>query len=144
MVSAGIEHLAANNLLSANPKLASQWHPTLNSKLTAKDVTLRSRKEVWWLCPKGHEWRAIITRRSYGSGCPYCTGQAICDDNCLATLNLLPRMASSLRVMLPCTPERMSGGYAQKGMCGRLVLTAEVGGSAALTVPDTLYAMTIV
>ena len=87
MVSARIEHLAANNLLSANPKLASQWHPTLNGKLTAKDVTLHSRKKVWWLCPKGHEWRAIITRRGDGTGCPYCSGQAVCDDNCLARLN---------------------------------------------------------
>lgn len=76
-----------NCLANLNPKLASQWHPTKNGELTPKDVTLHSSKKVWWVCPKGHDWKASIDRRSRGVGCPYCSGQAVCDDNCLATLN---------------------------------------------------------
>jgi len=92
MVRVRINHLTANDLLSVNPNLASQWHPTKNGQLTPSDVTPHSKKKVWWVCPKGHVWEASINRRSYGSDCPYCTGHAICDDNCLATLN--PSLAS--------------------------------------------------
>ncbi len=56
------------------PKLAEEWHPTKNGELTPKQVTLGSNKKVWWLCAKGHEWQAVISQRSYGAGCPYCSG----------------------------------------------------------------------
>ena len=29
---------------------------------------------MWWRCDKGHEWYALISTRSYGSKCPYCSG----------------------------------------------------------------------
>ena len=33
-----------------------------------------SNKNVWWLCPKGHEWQTRIENRTLGDGCPYCAG----------------------------------------------------------------------
>ena len=79
--------LAYHNLLSTYPALAKEWHPVRNGKLTPRDVAPRSNKKVWWICDKGHEWKAIIANRSSGKGCPYCAGQAVCDDNCLQTIN---------------------------------------------------------
>jgi len=75
------------NLQVAYPDLAKEWHPTKNVGLTPRDVTPRSGKKVWWICGKGHEWEATISHRSQGSGCPYCSGNRVCDDNCLETIN---------------------------------------------------------
>ena len=59
-------------LLSKNPKLAQEWHPTKNNFLTPNQVFPHSTTKVWWLCSKGHEWKASIHNRSHGSGCPFC------------------------------------------------------------------------
>ena len=72
--------------------LATQWHPTKNGSLTPRDVTPRSNKKVWWLCKKGHEWEVTVNNRSQGSGCPYCSGHATNEKNCLSTVN--PALAS--------------------------------------------------
>ena len=76
-----------NCLMSVNPSLAAEWNQPKNEPLTPKDVTSGSKRKVWWTCNKGHEWIATICNRSLGTGCPYCTGKAVCDDNCLKTLN---------------------------------------------------------
>jgi hypothetical protein len=46
-------------------RLAKQWHPTKNGKLTPSDVGAGSTKKVWWKCNKGddHEWVASIVNR---------------------------------------------------------------------------------
>ena len=76
-----------NNLQLFKPKLAKEWHPTKNGKLTPKDVTPYSAKKVWWRCSKGHEWQAAVYNRSRERGCPYCRGFKVCRDNCLKTVN---------------------------------------------------------
>ena len=76
-----------HNLQIYNPSLAKEWHPTKNGSLTPRDVREGSGKKVWWLCVKGHEWPAIVFKRSNGNGCPYCAGQKVNDENCLQTVN---------------------------------------------------------
>ena len=44
------------------------------------DVTPGSNKKVWWQCPKGHEWQAVIHNRVKGQGCPYCSGKRLIKD----------------------------------------------------------------
>lgn len=61
-----------NDLATANPSLAAEWHPTKNGNLTPDKVTKYSGKEVWWLGKCGHEWRAMISNRTHGTGCPVC------------------------------------------------------------------------
>ncbi|UOE75846.1 zinc-ribbon domain-containing protein [Parageobacillus thermoglucosidasius] len=61
-----------NCLLNVNPNLAKQWHPIKNEALTPRDVKPNSGKKVWWLCPEGHEWEAVIQSRNKGNNCPYC------------------------------------------------------------------------
>jgi len=82
----------ANILTVAYPKLTKEWHPTKNEN-APKYYTFGSHKRVWWLCKKDHEWETTINNRtSHKLGCPYCSGQAVCDDNSLLTL--FPQVAS--------------------------------------------------
>ncbi len=61
-----------NDLQTVNPNLANEWNYEKNNGLTPMDVLPNSGKKVWWKCTKGHEWQAIISNRSKGSGCPIC------------------------------------------------------------------------
>jgi hypothetical protein len=76
-----------NNLAVLNPSLAKEWHPTKNKNLTPFDFTLGSKTKVWWMCKKGHKWKADIGGRNRGRGCPYCSGNIVGEDNNLAVLN---------------------------------------------------------
>jgi uncharacterized protein YndB with AHSA1/START domain len=74
-----------NSLAETHPELAKQWHPFMNTVLTT-EVTAGSNKKVWWKCNEGpdHEWEASISSRSYGRGCPVCTGRKVVKSNCLS------------------------------------------------------------
>lgn len=63
-----------NDLASQDPKVAAQWHPTLNGNLTPEMVTPGSAKRVWWICEEGHVWKAVIYSRAgkQKCGCPVC------------------------------------------------------------------------
>jgi hypothetical protein len=73
-------------LVSENPRLLAEWHPTRNRNITPYDATQGSGKKVWWKCEKGHEWEATVYNRSNGTGCPFCSGKRACIDNSLQTL----------------------------------------------------------
>jgi len=66
----------SNCLATKNPKLAKEWHQTLNGDLTPYDVTCGSHEDVWWQCkdnPK-HAWKAETNNRhGRGDGCPECS-----------------------------------------------------------------------
>jgi len=67
-----------NDLTTASPDTAKQWHPTRNGDLTPDRVTAGSGKKVWWRCELGHEWEATISSRtSGGNGCPVHAGQRL-------------------------------------------------------------------
>jgi hypothetical protein len=61
-----------NDLETLNPDLAQEWH-SLKNKLNPDSVKSGSEKLVWWLCKKGHEWKAPVSKRNKGAGCPYCS-----------------------------------------------------------------------
>lgn len=77
-----------NSLTKQFPALAAEWDDEKNAPLTPQDVTPGSHKLIWWLCPKGHSWRAaVFSRTVLGTGCPVCTGrQALAGENDLTTL----------------------------------------------------------
>jgi hypothetical protein len=62
-----------NDLATANPRLAAQWHPVKNKILSPQDVTQWSNRKVWWICPRYHEWETTINNRSQGNGCSKCS-----------------------------------------------------------------------
>jgi hypothetical protein len=77
-----------NDLATANPTLAAEWHPRKNGTITPQDVTAGSRKSVWWICALSHEWEAAVSSRSKGSGCSICDGKRVqIGFNDLMTLN---------------------------------------------------------
>ncbi len=56
-----------NDLQTTHPELAAEtdgWDP--------KTVTAGSNKKVSWKCANGHQWFALVTSRSFGTGCPSC------------------------------------------------------------------------
>jgi len=81
-----------NNLATGSPALAAQWHPTRNGPLQPTDVTVASSRQVHWFCGRGHAWRAAISNRSRGVGCPYCAGKLPTATNNLAVQN--PELAA--------------------------------------------------
>ena len=82
-----------NNLKFLFPKVAAEWHPTQNGDLKPDQFTPGSRKRIWWLCPKGHEYDSIISNRTKvkPTGCPECSGQKVGKDNNLKVL--FPKVA---------------------------------------------------
>lgn len=75
-----------NCLATLNPKLAKEWYSAKNGTLNPKDVTACCHTKVWWKCKKGHAWEATVNNRNRGRNCPYCHGNKVCKDNCLATV----------------------------------------------------------
>jgi len=61
-----------NDLATLFPELSKEWHPTKNGELTPSQVTAGARSNVWWLCSRGHEWRAMVFKRSSGAACEKC------------------------------------------------------------------------
>ncbi|XYI03981.1 zinc-ribbon domain-containing protein [Sorangium sp. So ce1128] len=98
------------------PHLAAFWHPTKNGDLSPADVTLHSRKKVWWKCPKGpdHEWCAAPTQRATMKvACPFCASDRVSITNCLATR--FPAVAREWHPTLngALTPRDIMGGSAR-------------------------------
>lgn len=75
------------SLAQTNPALASEWHPTKNGTLTPHDRAAGSHDKAWWRCSLGHEWRASITSRNRGYGCPFCFRRALKTSGSLAAMN---------------------------------------------------------
>lgn len=65
-----------NDLLTNAPEIVKEWHPSKNGDLTPNNITYKSGKKVWWLCPKGHEYQAKPHDRvGDGTGCPICSAR---------------------------------------------------------------------
>ena len=64
-----------NDLKTLRPNLASEWNYEKNGDLRPENISVRNGKRVWWKCSQGHEWQAIISNRSAGNGCPFCSGK---------------------------------------------------------------------
>lgn len=73
--------------LSDYPEIASQWNYAKNGNLLPSDVSLNSKKKVWWKCSivDDHEWEARPNDRAQGHNCPCCRGLKAVKSNCLAT-----------------------------------------------------------
>ena len=65
------------DLATLHPDLTRQWHPTGNGDLTPEQVVPGSHRILWWVCEKGHEWRAQVKSRVAGCGCPVCANRKI-------------------------------------------------------------------
>ena len=66
-----------NDLASRYPHLADQWDRERNGALTPDRVLPGTHRKVWWQCPQGHQWQALIKARVSGAGCPVCTSRRV-------------------------------------------------------------------
>ena len=107
-------NIGFNDLATTHPDIAIEWHPTKNGDLKPTAITAGSRAKVWWICPKGHAYQMIVSRRKLGYNCPYCSGhKVLAGYNDLATIN--PQLASEWNVELnEITPLDVTAGSAKK------------------------------
>lgn len=96
-----------NDLASRFPEIASEWSER-NLPLTPDKVTAFKNTRVWWKCHLGHEWYTLISTRSGGSQCPYCSGIKLLKGfNDLATK--YPTLAKEWSERnLPLTPDKVN------------------------------------
>ncbi len=81
-----------NCLETANPPFLKEWS-SKNLK-SPKDYTSKSNQEAWWVCEKGHEWKAVIYMR-YKHSCPYCSGRRATEETSLCNFpNLIKEWSS--------------------------------------------------
>jgi Probable Zinc-ribbon domain len=68
------------SLAAKRPDLVGELHPSLNGELDLETLGAGSGQSVWWLCRQcGHEWRAAVTDRARGRGCPRCARRRVAD-----------------------------------------------------------------
>lgn len=63
-----------NCLATTDPWLAAEWNSEKNGELSPYDVMRQSHTKVWWKCPRGHEWPAVVYSRLH-KGCPICDSE---------------------------------------------------------------------
>ena len=91
--------------------LLAQWDIERNLPLTPDDVTFGSHKRVWWTCPNGHSWQAMVYTRSEGASCPYCTGRKASPEQNSLTKQF-PALAAEWddEMNAPLTPQDVTTG----------------------------------
>lgn len=62
-----------NDLETLFPEVAAEWSDR-NLPLLPSQVAPYANRKAWWKCEKGHEWNTLISTRSCGSKCPFCSG----------------------------------------------------------------------
>ncbi len=81
--------IGENDLTTLFPDIAREWNYDKNEGLMPCEFLPKSNKKVWWICSRGHNYRAKIGQRTgkKGTGCPYCAGQKVIKgENDLATV----------------------------------------------------------
>ena len=62
-----------NDLVTRCKEIADEWNYEKNGDLLPTEVMKGTNKLVWWKCKEGHEWQAMINKRtSRMSKCPVC------------------------------------------------------------------------
>ena len=73
-----------NSIVYKHPDITKQWHPTKNVGVKPEQFRESSGVKVWWLCDKQcsegclHEWESVISGRTRGNGCQFCSGKQLC------------------------------------------------------------------
>ena len=66
-----------NDLLTINPGLIDEWDYKENKGIDPHTIGPNSNIKVAWVCKKGHHWRAVVSQRNRGIGCPICSNKLI-------------------------------------------------------------------
>jgi len=66
-----------NSLGALYPDLIKELHPDQIGIIDPFDIAPKSDKKLHWICGKGHDWYALVKKRTSGQGCPYCSNNKI-------------------------------------------------------------------
>lgn len=76
-----IRLIGKNGSLADEP-VSKEWNYEKNGDLSPHDFARHSEKSVWWICSKcGYEWKAKISNRVNGRGCPRCANKVLIKGN---------------------------------------------------------------
>ncbi len=76
-----------NDLATTRKDLLKWWNYEKNGSIKPINITAGSKKKIWWKCPEGHEWEAVVYTLLRGNRCPYCSGHRVLPGfNDLATI----------------------------------------------------------
>ena len=126
-----------NDLATLLPDIAAEWSDR-NYPLLPTQVTVFANRKAWWKCKDcGREWSTLISTRSGGSKCPYCSGYIFLKGfNDLQTTH--PEIASEWSEKnLPLKPDEVNAKSRKNvwwrcGKCGnewKSVINARVKGT---------------
>lgn len=80
-----------NCLAKTNPEVLAEWDYEKNELIgnTPENVSAGAGIAVWWKCPKGHSYKAVMSNKiNGGTGCPYCSGKKVLEGfNDVATVD---------------------------------------------------------
>ena len=139
-----------NDLATLLPDIAAEWSDR-NYPLLPTQVTVFANRKAWWKCKDcGREWNTLISTRSGGSKCPYCSGYIFLKGfNDLQTTH--PEIASEWSEKnLPLKPDEVNAKsrknvWLRCGKCGnewKAVINDEYGISAhRMTVTKDIVAL---
>ena len=95
--------------------LLLQWDTEKNAPRKPSDVSAGSQRLAWWICEKGHSWRAQIKSRVSGCGCPVCSDRlVVAGENSLA--DVAPELVCQwdAEKNAPLTPQQVTAGTMRK------------------------------
>ena len=96
------------------PQIAKEWDFEKNAPLTPSQVHKSSKEIVWWKGVCGHSWKASVSHRVLGTGCPICAGKKV-----LAGFNDLASKSPDISkewhpINLPLTPDKITFSSGKK------------------------------
>jgi len=98
-----------NDIATKNPALADEWDNENNEGLMAADVVYGTHDYAWWKCRHGHSWRAQVSNRAAGNGCPYCEHRVVSPgETDLATVRPNIAAAWDYEQNYPLTPDQVT------------------------------------
>lgn len=68
VVSSGRTGRGVPVAVASVPELLAMWAHDLNGELDPAAVSVRSRTRVWWRCPAGHVWQAMVSSKAGAPG----------------------------------------------------------------------------
>lgn len=67
----------SKSIAVVKPELLLEWNSDRNGNLRPDRVSYGTRKKIWWICDRKHEWKASVSDRVRGNGCPFCSNKKL-------------------------------------------------------------------
>lgn len=115
--------LKGYNDIMTMPELQRTWNASKNHGVDPAQISIGTEKAFWWLCDLcGYEWKASVSQRVRGSGCPECSRviraknarQTMVNDRGSLAQNCLELMEEWDWDQNELDPEHIVSGYTKK------------------------------